>query len=257
MKIASFNANGIRARMPVLLKWLEQDAPDILCIQETRTEDRDFPRKPLEEAGYHCTFRGEKRFNGVAVLSRIPPAAAGFGFLDGDERESARLVCVYFDRIAIVNTYVPQGQDPDSEKFLYKLEWLSRLKRYFEAHFTPGDALIWAGDFNVAPEPIDVYDAKALQGSIGFHPKEHRALSEIQSWGFIDVYRQACPNDRSFTFWDYRIPNALKRGMGWRIDHIWSTACVAEKLKRAWIDAAPRQWDKPSDHTFIAAEFDF
>lgn len=255
MKIASFNANGIRARMPVILRWLEEQVPDILCIQETKVQDFQFPVRAFEDAGYHSVFRGQKSYNGVAVISRIPPLSACFGF-NPDDDEQVRLARIDFDRFTVVNTYVPQGQSPDSEKFQYKLDWLSRLRSYFETGFSASDSLIWAGDFNIAPHPIDVYDPQALAGSICYHPLEHRALDAIRGLGFTDVYRKHKPDDPGFSFWDYRIPNALKRKLGWRIDHIWATTSAAEKSRSAWIDAEPRTWEKPSDHTFIVAVFD-
>ena len=255
MKIASFNANGIRARMQVLLKWLETASPDVLCIQETKVQDKDFPVQPFQDAGYSCTFKGQKRFNGVSVLSRTSPECVSIGFNEGDENEEARLITVKIHDITIVNTYVPQGQDPESEKFKYKLDWLYRLRNYFEQNFDPEQPIIWVGDFNVAPEPIDVYDPEELLGSVCYHPEEHKALSHVKEWGFVDVYRKHNPMEKQFTFWDYRIPNAVKRGLGWRIDHIWATACMAEKSKKTWIDVEPRHWQKPSDHTFIVAEF--
>ena len=256
MKIASLNANGIRARLPIILQWLEQESPDTLCIQETKVQDHDFPRQPFLDAGYHCNFKGQKSYNGVAVVSKKKPRAVSMGFDDADEKEGPRLIRVNIDAIEIVNTYVPQGQDPTSEQFAYKLAWFGRLRKYFADNFAADEPVIWAGDFNVAPEPIDVYDPEKLLGSVGYHPKEHRALKEVMQWGFVDVYRRHKPDEKAFTFWDYRIPNAVKRGLGWRIDHIWATKCLAEKSKTAWIDQQPRLWQRPSDHTFIVAEFD-
>ena len=255
MKVASFNANGIRARMPVILKWLEKESPDILCIQETKVQDRDFPNTPLEAAGYCCSFKGQKSYNGVAILSKTAPEIVETGFNDGDEKEKPRLIRAAIAGIEIVNTYVPQGREPDSKMFRYKIDWFDRLRQYFEDSFNPETPVIWAGDFNVAPRPVDVYDPEALLGSIGYHPREHRALSRVMEWGFVDLYRLHRPEEKAFTFWDYRIPNAVKRGLGWRIDHICATRCLAEKSKTAWIDAEPRRMQKPSDHTFIVAEF--
>jgi len=255
LKVASFNANGIRARMEVILNFLENHAPDILCLQETKVQDHEFPHKPFEDAGYHCSFRGQKSYNGVAVLSRDRPEALRLGFGDDDEAEEPRLLALRVKEIDIVNSYVPQGQDPNSEKFQYKLRWLKRLLEYFETNFSPEKPLLWLGDFNVAPEPADVYDPEKLLGSIGYHPEEHKALSKIKQWGFVDVYRKNQPDVKTFTFWDYRIPNAVKRGLGWRIDHIWATACMAQKSEAAWIDVDTRLLQRPSDHTFIVAEF--
>ena len=256
MKVASFNANGIRARLPIILDWLERECPDLLGVQETKVQDKDFPSRVFEEAGYSCVFRGEKGYNGVAIISNRPLDHACFGFADGDSREETRLVRGMYKGISVVNTYVPQGLAPYSEKFRYKLDWFQRLRDYFSRSFDPKKPLLWMGDFNVAPEPIDVYDPKNLLGNIGFHPDEHTALAGVKSWGLVDVFRKHQPEGGMYTFWDYRVPNALKRGMGWRIDHIWATASLAQKSTRAWVDLSPRLLEKPSDHTFIVAEFD-
>lgn len=256
MRIASFNANGIRPRLPILVDWLGKVSPDVLCIQETKVQDHEFPRRQLEDAGYHCAFIGQKSYNGVAILSKTAPDLVRVGFEDGEPEAEARLITASVAGIAVVNTYVPQGQDPASEKFRYKMEWFSRLLRYFEARFTPESLLVWAGDLNVAPLPLDVYDPDTLLGSVGYHPEEHRALSRVTAWGFQDVFRKHKPDAREYTFWDYRIPNAVKRGLGWRVDHVMATGGLAEKSRNAWIDKEPRLMERPSDHTFIVAEFD-
>jgi exodeoxyribonuclease-3 len=254
MKIASFNANGVRARLPILTDWLEQEAPDVLCIQETKVQDKDFPTGAFDGLSYHGVFWGQKGFNGVAIFSKTPPEHISFGFHHKDSEE-ARLITAYIGDIPIVNTYVPQGTAPDSEQFHYKLQWFQDFRDYLSRHFEPTEPLLWTGDFNVAPEPIDVYDPEMLLGSIGYHPEEHEALAAVKSWGFVDVFRRHNPEQRAYTFWDYRIPRAFKRGLGWRVDHIWATQCLAEKSTGAWIDVGPRQLEKPSDHTFILAEF--
>lgn len=255
MKIASFNANGLRTRLPIITDWLAQEVPDILCIQETKVQDKDFPKRAFEDLSYHCTFWGQKAFNGVAVFSKTPPEKVSFGFAD-KASEQARIITAFIGDIPIVNTYVPQGTAPDSEQFHYKLRWLQQLGDYFSSKFKPAGPLLWVGDFNIAPESIDVYDPELLLGSIGYHPQEHKALAAVKSWGFVDVFRRHNPEQRAYTFWDYRIPRSFKRGLGWRVDHIWATECLAEKSTRAWIDTKPRQLEKPSDHTFILAEFD-
>ncbi len=257
MIIASFNANGVRARMPVLQDWLSSRRPDVLCLQETKVQDADFPREVFERIGYHCTVFGQKAYNGVAVLSREAPAAVRMGFDDGAEGpEEARLVAVRLGRIDIVNTYVPQGQAPDSEKFTHKLAWLARLRNYFERFYLPETPLVWAGDFNIAPASLDVFDPEKLNGAVGFHPEEHRALGALRQWGFHDLYRMRHPHSRRFTFWDYRVPKAVERDLGWRIDHIWATSALAERAMDVAIDMAPRRADRPSDHTFVSAVFD-
>ena len=257
MKIASFNANGIRARLHIVREWLVKEKPDILCLQETKVQDSEFPQEAFEELGYYLAFRGEKGYNGVAIVSKMPLTDVFFGFGDGDKNEDARIITATIgSNIPIVNTYVPQGSAPDSEKFRYKLDWFHRLYDYFSRKFKPDNPLLWVGDFNVAPEPRDVYDPQGLLGSIGFHPDEHSALARVKAWGFVDVFRKYEPQGGFYTFWDYRVPQAVKRGLGWRIDHMWATSCLAEKLLCASIDLAPRLAQKPSDHTIIWAEFD-
>jgi exodeoxyribonuclease-3 len=256
MKIASFNANSIRARLPIIVDWLNLERPDILCVQETKVQDPDFPQQAFEEIGYHSTFLGQKSYNGVAVLSLQAPTVVATGFQDGERDEEARLLTTTFGELKVVNTYIPQGQAPESEKFKYKLDWFKRLIAFFERNYDPQAKVVWVGDFNVAPQPIDVYDPDQLAGSIGYHPAEHKALQTVMDWGFVDIYRRHKPDEQVFTFWDYRIPNAVKRGLGWRIDHICATQTLADRSTDAWIDVAPRLLPRPSDHTFIVAEFD-
>ncbi len=178
---------------------------------------------------------------------------AGF---DEYESEGTRLITATINNIPIVNTYIPQGFFPLSKQFHYKLDWFQRLYDYFDQYFRTDKELLWMGDFNVAPEPIDVYDPEHLLGHVGYHPDEHAALQRFKKWGFVDVFRLHQSESKQYTFWDYRIRNAVVRKMGWRVDHIWATRPLAEKSVRAWIDIAPRLLEKPSDHTFISAEFE-
>ncbi len=256
MKIASFNANGIRPRTEIILNWLKKNAPDILCVQETKVQDPDFPVEPFKDAGYYVVYWGQKTYNGVATLSRTQPQDVCFGFENSQENMEARMITVKVGDLYIVNTYIPQGQKPDSEQFIYKLEWFERLLDYFNKNFSPDTPLIWLGDLNVAPSHLDVYDPDRLFGSVGYHPDEQKALKKVMvDFGFTDIYRKHKPDEIAYTFWDYRIPNAVKRGLGWRIDHILATRPVAEKSIKSWIDMEPRLLSKPSDHTFLVAEF--
>ncbi len=254
MKVASFNVNSIRARLEIVLDWLKKESPDVLCLQETKVADKDFPQKAFEAIHYYSVFRGEKSYNGVAILSKSPLENVKVGF-DEYESEGTRIISATVKKMLIVNTYVLQGFNPLSEEFREKLDWLQRLYYYFNENFKPDKPLIWAGDFNVALEPVDVYDPGFLLGQIGYHPDEHVHLQRIKEWGFVDVFRLHHPEPEQYTFWDYRIKNAVKRKMGWRIDHIWATIPLAEKLTNAWIDIAPRLAKKPSDHTIVVAEF--
>lgn len=179
-----------------------------------------------------------------------------FGFED-EPKDQARLIKAEINGIIIVNTYVPQGYLPDSEKFQYKLNWFARLLAFFEKNFKPTDPILWLGDFNVAPEPIDVYDPEGLLGHVCFHPDVHKALKEICRWGFIDIFRKHCDQPGQFTFWDFRLPSSFKRNLGWRLDHIMATQPLAKRSTACYIDKKPRVADRPSDHTPIVAEFNW
>ncbi len=255
-KIATFNANSIRSRLDQIITWLNRERPDVLCVQETKVQDKDFPTQPIKEAGYHVIFRGQKAYAGVAIISQSAPQEVAAGLDDGGEADEARLLRAVYHGITVVNTYVPQGRDPQSEHFQYKLHWLRRLRAYFARHFTPADPVIWVGDFNVATEDIDVYDPQGLRYHVDFHPDTQAALEEVRQWGFVDVFRRHHPGEpQQFTYFDYRAHNPLERGIGWRIDHIWATAPLAAKSTRAWIDVEARKAERPSDHTFVVAEF--
>lgn len=241
--------------MPVIQRWLAASRPDVLCVQETKVVDEDFPAAEIGSLGYRAVYRGEKSYNGVAVLSRHEIEGVSCGFDGNGSDEGTRLIAVRVMGVDIVNTYVPQGTSPDSDRFQYKLQWFGRLLDYFSRRFTPGGRLVWLGDFNVAPEPIDVHDPKRLLGHVGYHPDEHRALAAVKSWGFVDIFRKHHPEAGHYTFWDYRVRDSVARGLGWRVDHIWATGAMAALSVDASIDREPRTWEKPSDHTPLVAEF--
>lgn len=253
--VATFNANSIRSRLPLVLAWLKRERPDVLCLQETKVQDRDFPAQSFRDAGYHAVFCGKRAMAGVAIVSREEPKEVTFG-LDDDPPDEDRLIRVTIRGIPVVNTYVPQGQAVDLPMFRYKLMWLERLRGYFARHFSPDQPLIWCGDFNVAPEEIDVHNPRRLINHVDFHPEARAALERIRAWGFIDIFRRHHPNEPGqYTFWDYRVPQAIERNLGWRVDHIWATQPLAERSTRAWIDREARRAERPSDHTFLVAEF--
>lgn len=250
LKIATFNVNSIRTRLGQVLAWLEQEVPDVLCLQETKVVDEKFPESEFTGRGYHVAYKGQKAYNGVAMISRHPLEQVHYG-----PGEEARLIAAEIKGVRVVNTYVPHGQDPKSPKFNYKLEWLRGLRDFFAGRYIPEQPLAWVGDFNVAPEPIDIYDPDRLLGRVGYHPAEHEALAYVKEWGFTDVFRSHVKEGGHYTFWDYRVPNAVPRKLGWRIDHIWATPPLAAVSRRAWVDIAPRLQEKPSDHTYVVAEF--
>lgn len=254
MIIATFNCNSIRSRMDVVLAWLAKHKPDVLALQETKVEDHLFPLAPFEAAGYHATFKGMKAYNGVAILSREPAQDVRFG-LDDDPSDPFRLVRATIGGVTIVNTYVPQGREIDHAMFQYKLGWFRRLRATFEKNFKPSDPLVWLGDINVAAEPIDVHNPEKQAKHVCFHAEVRKAFAETRSWGFTDVFRKHHPEPGHYTFFDYRTLFAAKNGDGWRIDYILATRGLAERSKESWIDMEPRLQPKPSDHTFLAAEF--
>ncbi len=254
MKVASFNVNSLRARLPIVLHWLAEYQPNILCVQETKVQDNDFPIEAFDETEYRYVFKGQKSYNGVAIFSRNEITNVKFGFED-EPKDEARLIKAEINGIVVVNTYIPQGYLPESQKFEYKLNWFSRLLAFFEKNFEPTDPVLWVGDLNVAPQPIDVYDPVNLSGHVCFHPEVHKALEKIVQWGFVDVFRMHCKEAGRYTFWDYRL-NSFQRNLGWRLDHIMATKSLAEKFTACYIDKRPRLAERPSDHTPIIAEFD-
>jgi exodeoxyribonuclease-3 len=267
-KVATYNANSIRARMALILGWLARESPDVLCVQETKVQDEDFPAAPMREAGYQVVFRGQKAHAGVAIISREEPQEVAFGLDDGGPStpdlglrsgqgpDEARLIRAVIGGVSVVNTYVPQGRDPESEHFQYKLRWFERLRALFERHYAPDELLLWMGDLNVALEPIDVYDPKALEGHVCYRPEVRAALRQVGEWGFVDVFRRHHPGEAGqYTYYDYRARDPVERGIGWRVDHIWATGPLAEKSTDAWVDTEARLAERPSDHTFLVAEF--
>lgn len=255
MIIATFNVNSVRARMHILEPWIADNAPDVLCLQETKVVDGEFPGPAFNDLGYRAVFRGEKSYNGIAVLSRHDFEDVAYGFDGAGADEGTRLLSVRVRGVDIINTYVPQGTSPESDRFQYKLRWFGRLREYFNDRFRSAGLVLWTGDFNVAPEPIDVHDPKRLLGHVGFHPDEHRALAAVKEWGFTDIFRKHHPEPGHYSFWDYRARDGVAKGLGWRVDHIWATGPLADSSVDAWIDTAPRRGERPSDHTPVVAEF--
>ena len=257
MRIATFNCNSIRSRMDTVLAWLAAHKPDVLCLQETKVQDHEFPEAPIREAGYQIAFRGMKAYNGVAILSRVAPDAVRFGIDDSaGPADEPRLAHAQFGRLHVVNTYVPQGRAIDHEMFRYKVEWFGRLRRYFGRHFKAGDLVLWTGDINVAAEPIDVHNPETREGHVCYHIDARNAFADVRAWGFEDVFRKFHPEPGHYTFFDYRTAFRGKKGEGWRIDYLLATKPLAALARDAWIDLEPRMGPKPSDHTFLAADFD-
>lgn len=256
MRLATFNANSIRSRLDALLAWGKANRPDVLCVQETKVRDEDFPAGPIEDAGWHVVFRGEKAYNGVAILSRRPAEDVWAGFDDGGPADETRLLGARFGDVQVVNAYVPQGRETNHPMYAYKLEWFARLRRLFDRRFRASAPLLWCGDLNVAREPIDLHSPGTHLDHVCYHQAARDAFERCLAWGFEDVYRRFHPGPGRFSFFDYRTPQAVRRGIGWRIDYLLASPGLAPRARDAWIDLEPRLAPKASDHTFVAADFE-
>ncbi|MET1125007.1 MAG: exodeoxyribonuclease III [Archaeoglobaceae archaeon] len=254
-RIATYNVNSIRQRLHIVIPWLKEHRPDVFCMQETKVENRRFPEAEFHRIGYHVVFYGSKGRNGVAIASLEEPKNVSFG-LDTEPRDEDRLVRAEIAGITVVNTYVPQGYRIDSEKYAYKLQWLERLRKYFERNVDLSGYVAWCGDMNVAPEPIDVHSPEKLKNHVCFHEAARKAYKRILELGFVDLLRKHHPNERIYTFYDYRVKNAIERGLGWRVDSINVSKPLAERSIDCYVDMKPRLAEKPSDHTILVADLD-
>jgi exodeoxyribonuclease-3 len=259
VKIATYNAAGIRARLPRVLDWLQKNPVDVLAIQEIKTEDSVFPYSSFEELGYICTIHGQKAWNGVALLHTVPLTDVHRDFPGVDFPQDRRLISARLETsqgpVRIINTYVPNGNTVGSEKWTHKMKWLEQFRWYLDTCVADDEQVIWLGDINIAPQPHDVYDSAGLLGQVGHHPDEFSRLANITEYGLIDLFRCFEFGSGHYTFWDFKIPNSVQRGIGWRIDHIYATEKIAETCVSCTIDMAARQLEKPSDHTWVVAEF--
>ena len=255
MKIATWNVNSLRLRLPQLLTWLASNPIDVMALQETKTPDEVFPRTELEAAGWNVAFSGQRSYNGVAILSRTPlsdPVPGIQGFPD----EQKRVLAASVGDVRIIDVYIPNGQSLESEKFTYKLNWLGALQAYLRAELERHPKLVVLGDCNIAPEDRDVHDPKAWEGSVHVSPQERAALQSLCGLGLVDVFRRFEQPDKSYSWWDYRAA-AFRRDHGLRIDLILASAPMSSACRRCQIDRQPRTWERPSDHTPVVAEFEF
>jgi exodeoxyribonuclease-3 len=268
MKIATWNVNSIRTRLEQVVDWLHQNPVNVLCLQETKVVDAEFPRSPFEQLGYHLYLSGQKAYNGVALLSCSPLEDVRIGFtpilgrgeyvglpLLGDLDEQKRVITGVVDGIRIVNLYVPNGSSVGSEKYEYKLRWLKVLREYLRLLLQKEPAAICVcGDFNIALENRDIHDPAALEGQIMASELERQALREILKLGFADGFRKFTAEGGHFSWWDYRA-GAFRRNSGWRIDHHYLSPDLYKRAKRCIIDISPRKLPKPSDHAPVVIEF--
>ena len=254
MKVATFNCNSVRKRLPIILEWLEKNKPDVLALQETKVQDKDFPKEAFEELGYHVFFRGMKSYNGVATITRDEPEEVLYGFDNGPDSEDFRLIQTVIKGVRVINTYVPQGYHPESDKFQYKLQWFARLRKYFDKYLKKKEPIIWLGDLNCAPDEIDVKYPERNVMDPDFHIDARKAYKKTVAGRFIDVFRMKYPKKIQYTFWDF-FRNAYEHNRGWRIDHILATPELAKKCTKVVVDLEPREKPSPSDHTFVWAKF--
>ncbi len=250
MKVATWNVNSLKVRLPQVLEWLAAQQPHVLCLQETKTEDNQFPQQELQQAGYHAIFSGQRTYNGVAIVSNAPPQDVVYG-LPGFADEQKRVVAASYDDVRVVCVYVPNGQSVGSDKYQYKLAWLTALQTWLRQELAKHPKLVVLGDYNVAPEDRDVYDPQAWEGSVLVSEAERAAFRELERLGLRDAFRLFEQPEKSFTWWDYRMM-AFRRNMGLRIDHILLSQAL--DCNSCNIDRAPRKAERPSDHTPVVAE---
>lgn len=255
MKIATFNVNSIRARIPVLVDWLSREQPDLVAVQEIKVEDEKFPFDDLANIGYIAAVHGQKSYHGVAFLSQRPVEILRTGYHD-DLMRDCRVQACMLDGIKFINTYVPNGNTVGGDKWAYKMAWLERFPEFCSMITSPDEKAIWLGDINIAPTPDDVFESDKHLGDVGHHPDEFARLDIIKQWGWTDCFRQFTLGPGHYTFWDYRMRGSYSRNLGWRIDHIYATAPLLPQVKRCWIDKYPRELERPSDHTALLAEIE-
>ena len=254
MKIASWNVNSLNVRLPQVLAWCGDAAPDVLALQETKLVDERFPADDLLEAGYHSVFAGQKTYNGVAILSR-EPARDTVTDIPGLDDPQRRIIAGTIGEVRVVNLYVVNGSEVGSEKFDYKLDWLAKVTDWLADEIARHDRLVVVGDFNIAPDDRDVYDPEAWREKILCSTPEREALGRILALGLADTFRLFEQEQGVFSWWDYRM-NMFRRKMGLRIDLVLASAAMARRCTASYVDIEPRRQERPSDHAPVVAEFD-
>lgn len=253
VKLATWNVNSLRVRLPHVCDWLARVQPDVLCLQETKVTDDECPVASLRDAGYHVLHAGQKSYNGVAILSRVPavdPSVTAPG-LDGDQK---RYVAATVNGVRVLSVYVPNGEATTSPKYAFKLEWLVALRAHLVQELARYPLLAVVGDFNIAPEDRDVHDPRLWRNQVLFSEPERAALRALFDVGLVDVFRQFPQPPASFTWWDYR-QGAFRRNLGLRIDHVLCSRALVARCTACAIDTAPRALERPSDHAPVIAEF--
>jgi exodeoxyribonuclease-3 len=259
MKIATWNINGVKARIDNLLHWLGESQPDIACLQEIKSVDENFPRLEIEALGYHVETHGQKGFNGVALLSKLRFDEVNRGLAGDDEDVQARFIEGVFstDRgaLRVVSLYLPNGNPVGTEKFPYKLGWMERLERWAQARLALEEPLVLAGDYNVIPEPFDARHPENWLGDALFQPESRQAFRRLENLGFIDAFRAVSDARDAYSFWDYQA-GAWQKNNGIRIDFQMLSPEAAARLRSSDIEKHVRAWEKPSDHVPVVIDLD-
>ena len=260
MKIATWNVNSVRTRLDHVVQWLQANPVEVLCLQETKVVDDLFPRSAFTALGYAVYTSGQKSYNGVALLSRSPLSEVSLGFsailpaaIVGDLDDQKRVITGVINGVRVVNLYVPNGAAIGSEKYAYKLAWLTVLKAYLQTLLQQSPDLLVCGDFNIALEDIDIHDPTGRESHIMASDVERQTLRQVLEVGLADVFRKFTPEGGHFSWWDYRT-GAFRRNAGWRIDHHYLSPDLYERAIGCTIDPTPRHLTQPSDHTPVIVE---
>jgi exodeoxyribonuclease III len=255
MKVATWNVNSIRARHERVVEWVRNRAPDVLCMQEIKVADEQFPGIELAAAGYQLAIFGQKTYNGVAIASKLPMTDIVRGMDDGDPDDHARLLAATIGGIRVITAYFPNGGEVNSDKYVYKLRWMERLRGWLERNARIDQPMVLLGDFNVAPTDADVWDPAVWQGMTLFTSAEKDRLAAIAAWGLHDAFRKHHQEPGQYTYWDYRQLSFVKK-QGLRIDHVYVTAPLLEKTTACEIDREARKGKNASDHAPVIATFE-
>jgi len=255
VKIATWNVNSIKSRIDHVLKWCEAARPDVLCLQETKVVDEKFPIRKFNTIGYkYAALLGERGYNGVAIVSKLPLTDIQNNLPGEKKPAQSRLIAATIGNIRLVNVYGPHGTSQGTPKYQFKLDWIARLRKYFDKKFSIEENVLLCGDINVAPHELDVWSVPAWRGKLHFTKQERDAIQNVKKWGFVDLFRQINDDEQEFSWWSV-FRNDFEKDRGLRIDHIWASPPLAERCTDCWIDKEPRGWDHPSDHAPVIADF--
>ena len=257
MRVATWNVNSLKARLPRVEAWIAECEPDVLCMQETKLADSAFPALTFKALGYDAVHHGEGRWNGVAIVSRVGLEDPASGFAPDDEimGDEARIVSATCGGVRVASVYVPNGRSLDDPQYEWKLEWLARLRAHLDSACDPSAGVIVCGDFNIAPDDRDVWDPDAVHGATHVSEREREALAALEDWGLVDVFRRHYDEGGLYSWWDYRAGNFHKH-LGMRIDLMLASAPLAERSQWALIDRNARKGQGPSDHAPVIIDFD-